>query len=164
MQNAHIEQIEEFLKLRRIAMAGVSRDPKDFSRELFATLVERGYEVVPVNPNAGAIGETRCYPRLSSIGKPVDGVLVMTPRAQTAQVCDDAIAIGVPRLWMYRAIGHGSVDPVAAEKCRRAGMDVIEGYCPFMFLEDVAWYHKAHGSLLSLFGKYPARAAGAGAE
>ena len=157
MQSAQLEQIQEFLKLRRIAMAGVSRDPKDFSRMLFAELLQRGYAVTPVNPNADFIGSARCYPRLSSIETTPDGVLVMTPRAQTAQVCDDAIAIGVPRLWMYRAIGHGSVDPAAAEKCRRAGIDVIEGHCPYMFLENVAWVHKAHGSVLSLFGKYPSR-------
>ncbi|MCC6264177.1 MAG: CoA-binding protein [Bryobacterales bacterium] len=157
MQNAQIEQIEAFLKLRRIAMVGVSRDPKDFSRGLFAAFVERGYEVVPVNPNAGIIGDVLCYPRLTSIEDPVEGVLILTPRAQTAQVCEDAIAMGVPRLWMYRAIGHGSVDAEAAEKCRRAGIDVIEGYCPFLFLEDVAWYHRAHGAVLTVLGKYPRR-------
>ncbi|MCL4782701.1 MAG: CoA-binding protein [Bryobacterales bacterium] len=157
MQNPRLGQIEEFLKLRRIAMVGVSRDPRDFSRMLFADLLKRGYEVTPVNPNADFIGNSRCYPRLSSIEAAPDGVLVMTPRSQTPQVCDDAIAIGVRRLWMYRAIGHGSVDPEAAEKCRRAGIDVIEGHCPYMFLENVAWYHKAHGSVLSFLGKYPSR-------
>ena len=157
MQNARIDQIEAFLKLRRIAMVGVSRDPKDFSRGLFAAFVERGYEVVPVNPNAGIIGDVLCYPRLTSIEDPVEGVLILTPRAQTAQVCEDAITMGVPRLWMYRAIGHGSVDAEAAENCRRAGIDVIEGYCPFLFLEDVAWYHRAHGAVLAVLGKYPPR-------
>ena len=161
MRNAQLEQIQEFLKQRRIAVAGVSRDPKDFSRMLFAELLKRGCDVTPVNPNADFIGNTRCYPRLTSIETALDGVLVMTPHTQTAQVCDDAIAIGVPRLWMYRAIGHGSVDPAAAEKCRHAGIDVIEGHCPYMFLENVAWYHKAHGSMLSLLGKYPSRATAA---
>lgn len=155
MQTVNIEQIEEFLKLGRIAMVGVSRDPRDFSRVLFDELVKRGYDVVPLNPNTELIGETPCYPRLTSIEEPVEGVLVMTPKTQTAQVCDDAIAARVPRVWLYSAIGHGAVDPAAAEKCRQAGLDVIEGHCPYMFLEDTAWYHKAHGSLLALFGKYP---------
>ena len=161
MPNVNIEQIEGFLKLRRIAMAGVSRDPKDFSRVLFDELVKRGYDIVPLNPNTDLIGETPCYPRLTSIEKPVEGVLVMTPKEQTAQVCNDAIAAGVPWVWMYSAVGHGAVDPVAAEKCRRAGIDVIEGHCPYMFLEGAAWYHKAHGALLALFGKYPGPASAA---
>lgn len=155
MPIANIEQIEDFLKQRRIAMVGVSRDPKDFSRMLFADLVARGYDVVPVNPNTDRIGETPCYPRLTSIEDPVEAALVMTPQLQTAQVCDDAIAAGVPKLWMYCAIGHGAVDPLAAERSRQAGIDVIEGHCPYMFLKDSAWFHKAHKAVLVFFGKYP---------
>src|SRR5215468_860431 len=41
--------IDDFLALQRIAMVGVSRNSKDFSRTLFRDLCDRGYDVVPVN-------------------------------------------------------------------------------------------------------------------
>ena len=47
------QSIDSFLSCRRIAVLGVSRDPKDFSRSVFRAFVERGYDAVPVNPNGG---------------------------------------------------------------------------------------------------------------
>ena len=36
------QAIDSFLSCRRLAVVGVSRDPKDFSRALFRAFVERG--------------------------------------------------------------------------------------------------------------------------
>lgn len=45
-----MNDIHDFLVLRRIALVGVSRDPKDFSRVLFREMCDKGYDMVPVNP------------------------------------------------------------------------------------------------------------------
>jgi predicted CoA-binding protein len=37
------QAIDSFLSCRRIAIVGVSRNPKDFSRAVFRAFVERGY-------------------------------------------------------------------------------------------------------------------------
>jgi predicted CoA-binding protein len=47
--------IDSFLKLKRIAFVGVSRKEADFSRALWKEFRERGYNLIPVNPNAGTI-------------------------------------------------------------------------------------------------------------
>lgn len=109
--------------------------------------------VTPVNPQAGEVDGIEAA---AAIPAGTEAVLVMTPAAVTAKVCEDAIAIGAKRLWMYRAVGHGAVDPTAAQRCRDAGMEVVEGHCPYMFLEDSPWFHRLHGGLLKLTGKYPA--------
>ena len=44
-----IHDVEDFLALDRIAMVGVSRNPKDFSRLLFREMCDRGYDMVPIN-------------------------------------------------------------------------------------------------------------------
>jgi len=54
-QRASMETIEDFLAQKRIAMAGISRDPASFSVKLFEELCRRGYDVVPVNPNAAEV-------------------------------------------------------------------------------------------------------------
>lgn len=153
MAEPTLTAIRRFLGARSIAVVGVSRDPKHFSRMLFSDLRKRGFPVVPVNPRAGEIDGLQSP---NTIPKGTEAVLVMTPATVTPQVCEDAIAAGVRTVWMYRAIGHGAVDAGAAERCRQAGLDVVEGHCPYMFLEDAGWIHRLHGGLLKLTGKYPA--------
>ena len=41
-----IEQIQDFLDHKRVAMVGVSRESQDFSRGLFREFVNRGYDMV----------------------------------------------------------------------------------------------------------------------
>jgi predicted CoA-binding protein len=58
---ASFETIEDFLAENRIAMVGVSREPKGFSRMLFEELSKRGYDMVPVNPNAPEVLGRPCF-------------------------------------------------------------------------------------------------------
>ena len=43
--------VDGFLALKRLAVAGVSSKPADFSRAVFRKFVECGYDAIPVNPN-----------------------------------------------------------------------------------------------------------------
>ncbi len=153
MPETNLAAIQRFLRAPSIAMVGVSRNPRHFSRMLFRDLRQRGMPVTPVNPQADEIDGVAVA---TDIPAGTEAVLVMTPATATAQVCDHAIAVGVKRLWMYRAAGHGAVDATAAERCRAAGMEVVEGHCPYMFLDDTPWFHRLHGGLLKLTGRYPA--------
>ncbi|MGB7962234.1 MAG: CoA-binding protein, partial [Propionicimonas sp.] len=58
----------EFLKLRRIAVTGVSAKPQGHgSNIVYARLRERGYEVFAVNPNSPTVEGDSTYPDLHSI-------------------------------------------------------------------------------------------------
>ena len=81
-----------------------------------------------------------------------------TPR-ETERVVRDCAEAGVRQVWMYRAGGQGAVCPQAIEFCRKNGIRVVEGYCPYMFLPATAFPHRAHGFLMKLVGGYPAKAA-----
>ncbi len=151
--------VEDFLALRRIAVVGVSRDPEDFSRKLFREMCERGYDMVPVNLMAEEIEGRECFPCLQAVKVPVEGVLVMTPFYETVRVVRDAAEAGIRRIWMYRAGGRGAVSPEAIELCKQNGIRMVEGHCPFMFLPATAFPHRAHGFLLKIARRYPARAA-----
>ena len=56
-----LDTIREFLSQQRLAIVGVSHEPKDFSRALFRALRERNFDVVPVNPSAKEIEGVVCY-------------------------------------------------------------------------------------------------------
>jgi hypothetical protein len=157
-QHASLETIEDFLQQKRIAMAGVSRNPASFSVMLFKELCRRGYDVVPVNPNTKEVQGRECFARMQDIRPAVDAALLMTAPEVTEAVVTDRAEAHIRRVWMYRATGPGSVSSKAVEICRERAIDVVPGECPFMFLPDAAVYHRIHGFLCKIIGSYPKRA------
>lgn len=150
-----ISAVKDFLALKRIAVVGVSHDPKDFSRGLLRTMRERGYEAVAVNPTLESADGAPCFARLSDITPPVEGVLVMTSPAVTDQVVQECAALRIPHVWMYRAGGDGAVSPQAVEFCEGHGIKVIPGECPYMFFSGEHWFHRLHGFIKKIAGSYP---------
>lgn len=150
-----LTDIRDFLNLRRIAMVGVSRNPKDFSRMLFRDMSAKGYDMVAVNPVATELDGKRCFAHLQEIQPPVEGALIMTPPHQTEQLVQDCAQAGIRSVWMYRAGGQGSVTPAAVEFCRKHGIHLVEGHCPYMFLPHTPFFHRIHGFILKLTGAYP---------
>jgi predicted CoA-binding protein len=161
--------IDDFLSLRRLAMVGVSRDEKDFSRTLFTELHNRGYDLVPVNqlhnrgydlvpvnPNAEQIDGRPCFDRLQDITPAVEGALVLTQPTITENVVRDCAEAGIGMVWIQSPGGAGgSVSPAAVDFCRENGIEVVPGACVFMFLPETAVPHKIHGFILKIIGKYP---------
>jgi predicted CoA-binding protein len=137
----------EFLAQKRLALVGVSRDPKDFSRVVFRELRKRGYDLVPVNPAGGEIEGCPAVARCQDIQPPVAGALVMTRREASEQVVLDCADAGIPRVWLHRGVGPGSGSPAAVEVCRRLGIQAVVGECPYMFLPNPGFLHRAHGAL-----------------
>jgi predicted CoA-binding protein len=142
--DAPVTAAQEFLAQKRLALVGVSRDSKSFSRGLFRELKRRGYDVVPVNPLGGHFDGEPCASRVQEIAPPADGVIVLTPPGKTDQVVRDCAEAGVRRVWMHRGAGAGSVSPDAVTFCREHGIAVIDGACPFMFLPRAALVHRLH--------------------
>ena len=149
------ELIDAFLGQKRLAVVGVSRNLKDFSRMLFREFLKRGYDVIPVNPNATEVEGRKCFARVGDINPGVGGALLMTPPAESAPLVRDAIEAGVSRVWLYRAAGKGAIHQDAVALCREKGIDLIEGYCPFMFFPKTQFFHRVHGLILRLTGTYP---------
>ena len=127
-----------FLTHRRLAVVGVSRDPRDFSRTVVAELSRRGYVVVAVNPNGGFIQ------RVQDIVPPVQAALLMTPPAVTSEVVKDCAAAGIRHVWMHQGFGPGAASPAAIGFCEAHGISVVSGACPLMYLPATGFVHRAH--------------------
>jgi predicted CoA-binding protein len=134
----------ELLAQRRLAIVGASDDPKSITRPITEALRAHGTTVVPVNPAHPTVGGETCYPSVTDIPEPVDGVIVATNREHAAGVVRSCIAAGVRRIWLFQGIGEGSVSTEAVELCRANGVTVVEGACPLMFLEPMGWAHRVH--------------------
>jgi uncharacterized protein len=130
--------IESFLSLHRIAMIGVSQDPKHFSRAVYRAWRDRGYDVVPVNPKVSEVEGTSCFRAPRELAPPVEAALVLTPAAASEEAVKDCAAAGIRRVWLYRRA------PAAEAFCVKNAIDLITGECPLMYLPDQAWPHRLH--------------------
>ena len=82
--------IARFLAGQRIALVGVSRDPRHFSRMVLEAWAKAGYTLVPVHPAAAEIAGRPVFASLVEAARdaPVDGALVQIGRASCRErVC-----------------------------------------------------------------------------
>jgi uncharacterized protein len=136
--------IEEFLSHEHLAFVGVSRDSKQFSASVYRELRDRGYGLVPVNPNADEVEGDRCFHDVRDVPDGIEGAIVMVPAEQSASVVKGCIDKGIPRVWLHKGAGPSSVSDEAIALCEQHGVAVVDGACPLMFTEPVAWFHRVH--------------------
>jgi len=151
------EAAEEFLAQPRLAVAGVSRDPKQPANLIYRRLRDAGHETFAVNPNALEVEGDPCYPGIGDLPGGVDGVVIVTTPDVAAQIVVDCALAGVPRVWLHRGIGPGSMSETALAHCREHGISVIPGACPNMFGENSDAGHRCMRVMLRAGGKIPAR-------
>ena len=136
--------IDDFLAQRHLAFVGVSHDPKEFSAEVYRQLKRHGYDLHPVNPHADTVDGDPCVADVAGLPDGIDGAIVMVPASASAEVVAACAARGIPRLWLHKGAGPSSVSDDAVALCRDHGIEVVDGACPMMFMEDAAWFHRAH--------------------
>jgi uncharacterized protein len=145
MATTAMERARDFLGQTRIALVGLEREEKGFSRAVFRELLRRGYDVVPVNPALAEVEGRRCFARVQEIVPPIEGALLMTPPSRSAAVVRDCVAAGIRRIWLHRGGGQGAASPEAIDLCRANSIEPVTDLCPFMALPDAGWFHRVHG-------------------
>jgi predicted CoA-binding protein len=148
--------VADFLQQKHVAVAGVSRDTRQPANLIYRTLRKAGYVVYAVNPNAESLEGDPSYPSLAVLPHRVDGVVLATTPEVTERLVEECAQLGVPRIWMHRAFGAGSVSDRAARLGRERGLTVIAGGCPMMFCEPVDPGHRCIRWFLRVTGKLPA--------
>lgn len=108
-----------------VAVVGASPKPDRDSHQIAKFLIERGYDVIPVNPAAPEILGRKCFPDLKSIGRKIDIVNVFRSPEHVPPIADEAIAVKADCLWLQSGIAHDA----AASKASDAGLYVIQDRC-----------------------------------
>lgn len=134
--------VAEYLKARRIAVAGASRDPRQPASAVARRLRETGHEVVPVNPRTAEIEGQRCYPDVRSVPGSLDAVMIVTHPEVSAEVVRQAAERGIRQIWFHRSFGEGSVSPEALAECEARGIEPLVGGCPLMYCGSVDFGHR----------------------
>ncbi|ACL55191.1 CoA-binding protein [Methylobacterium nodulans] len=116
--------------VRSIALVGASANPARPSWIVTKYLLERGYDVIPVNP--GLAGQEllgrRVVGRLSELGRPVDMVEIFRNSEAAGPLVDEALALDpLPKvIWMQLGVRNDA----AAAKAEARGITVVMNRCP----------------------------------
>lgn len=144
--------IEGFLAHKRLAIVGVSHKGTGFGNMARKELAARGFQLALVHPTVAAIDGQPCVRSLAAVAGDVDGVLLVTPPAQTERLVREAEAAGIRSVWMQQ----GAESEEAIRFCEEHGMDVVHHECVLMFTERPGFVHRAHRFLRGAFGHLPA--------
>lgn len=148
--------IERFMSLPRVAVVGVSRKQGQYSRIVFEELRKAMADVEPVNPSASEIGGVPCAAGVSALQPPPDGVILLVHAGAILETARECIRAGVKMIWLRQSDSTSEAHSQAVVECHAAGIPVIAGECPLMFLRGGHWIHRLHAGLRKITGTYPA--------
>jgi uncharacterized protein len=143
--------IELFLSSKKIAIAGVSRNPKKFGYTVFKELSQKGFDVYPINPNTNSLGGTPCFQSVSALPSNVKNLLIVTPKNQTTGLIREAVSNGISGIWIQQM----SETPEAIQFAQENNVNLISKQCILMWAEPVKSFHRFHRNLKKLFGLLP---------
>ncbi len=143
--------IDQFLSQKKLAVVGASRNGKKFGNYAGKELRSKGYQVIPVHPEAEVIDGENCFRSLSEIPDGVGGVFIAVKPVETEKVVREVAEAGIKHVW----IQQGAESTAAVDFCIEQELNVIHGECIMMFAEPVGSIHGFHRWLWKLFGKLP---------
>jgi predicted CoA-binding protein len=119
------EQIKKFYELKNIAVVGMSKNPEKAAHYVPKYLIEKEYNIIPVNPTADEILGKKCYTKLSDIPEQIDVVDVFRPSEQVIPVISEAIKLKPKVIWLQEGIHNIEAESLA----QKAGIEVIFNRC-----------------------------------
>jgi predicted CoA-binding protein len=125
------QYIRDILKsVKTIALVGASNNQARPSWIVTKYLIERGYDVIPINPGWGGreILGRRVYARLKDIPRPVDMVEIFRNSEAAGPITDEALTLEPsPKvIWMQLSVRNNE----AAERAEQKGIKVVMNRCP----------------------------------
>lgn len=119
-------QFREILSQERIGVIGCSSTPGKDAHEIPKYLLDNGYDVVPINPNAGEIFGIDAYDSLSAVDRELDIVNVFRPSEELPGIAEELLAREDANvLWTQLGIRNDEV----ANRVKQDGRIVIQDRC-----------------------------------
>ena len=119
-------------EVRRVALVGASANPVRPSYFVLKYLIDKGYEVFPVNPGQAGkeILGRPVHGALAAIPGPIDMVDVFRSSSAVPGIVEEALALDpLPKvIWMQLGVRHDA----AAAAAEAAGIKVVMNRCPKM--------------------------------
>ncbi len=117
LRDSHSDnEIREMYNFKNIAVVGMSRDPVKAAHFVPKYMIERGYNIIPVNPSANEILGKRTYAKVSDIKSQVDMIDVFRPSEDVYSVVEDSLKKpGVKVIWLQEGIQNAEAEKMALD-------------------------------------------------
>ena len=106
---------------RTVAVVGASSNRNKFGNKAFRAFRQKGYTVIPVNPNETEVEGTKTVASVLDIAGDLDMVTVYVPPAVGVRIVEDVAKKGVRELWL----NPGADDDAVIARARALGLDPI---------------------------------------
>ncbi len=102
---ARVASLRPLFAPRAVAVVGASRDPASIGGRIVRNLVDHGFagQVYPINPRASAIGNLRCYSKVSEAPPPIDLAVIAVPHGAVLDAVADCASAGIRALIVISA-------------------------------------------------------------
>ena len=110
------EEIRNIYNFKNIAVVGMSRDPAKAAHFVPKYMIERGFNVIPVNPSAVEILGRRTYSRVSDIKSQIDILDIFRPSEDVYPIVEDSIRKrGIKIIWLQEGIYNSDAEKIARD-------------------------------------------------
>jgi uncharacterized protein len=117
--------VKDFLNQKSFAVIGSFRNETKFAYKILIMLIEKGYEVFPVNPSLSEVNGRICYKTINDIPYSVDVADVVTPPLVTENILKECLGKGIKRVWLQ----PGAESKAAIKFCHDNNIKVVHGIC-----------------------------------
>ncbi len=121
-------------KVESIAVIGASSNPSRDSNKVIKFLIDRGYEVFPINPKEknNKIYGKKFFSDLSEINEKIDMVDIFRAKDHVLKITEDSIKAGINIIWTQ----EGIIDEKSETIAKNAGVTFVMNECPKKVLEN----------------------------
>ncbi|MGB9893895.1 MAG: CoA-binding protein, partial [Candidatus Saccharicenans sp.] len=133
-----LETLDKIFKPQRIALVGVTPNPKSVGGKILSNLITGGYRgvVYPVNPAVEAVMGIPCFTGVKQLPRTPDLAVICTPAPQVPKIvaeCGEAGIMGIIIISAgFREIGpegRALEEQILAEKKKYQGMRILGPNC-----------------------------------
>jgi len=120
------KEIEEIYKLKNIAVVGMSPTEGKPSNYVPKFLLDKGYNVIPINPNYPSILNKKAYSKVSDVQETIDIVDIFRKPDDVLPVIKDSLnKKGIKVIWMQKGIYNKEGEKLALDN----GLRVVYNRC-----------------------------------
>jgi xylulose-5-phosphate/fructose-6-phosphate phosphoketolase len=133
---AEIKHMDILRDARTIAFIGLSDDPERHSNIVAKSFQEKGYRIIPVNPNVKEVLGEKSYANLSDIPKDIriDIVDIFRKKTEVIPHLEEVVERGgINTVWLAEGVQSREAEDVAEDY----GLTLITNYCILEAYKDI---------------------------
>jgi uncharacterized protein len=112
-------------KSELIALIGASNNKEKFGNKLFLNLLNKGFQVVPINPKESKIEGKKAFSSITLVPDKIGLVIFVVPPQIVVSELEKVKNLGIGRVWFQ----PGSESQEAIDFCEKNSIEYVSNAC-----------------------------------